>query len=693
MPLRTAAIAIGSGALLFGALSPMSASAEDPLETDSSGASSAPVTPDALETPDAAVAAPMSSSRKVGTVARWDWSMPAQMKDDKIWEVVADPGSPGYLDGGFYIDNPAGDGIPDNKMKKTKQSGNSGYNRYGPLPKNGKYKVVLDGSASQGPGQLTCKWGIKLSKKKTKTVKSKCKKKKKIKLPEGKYRTILTVTGKGGAQDVNNQKKNKIKVKNHLMVVMGDSYTSGEGFPPFYEANTSGTNPGVPRFIDWDDNRCHRSRWSGMVRAALRVEEASDKSNVTLVDVACSGAQVSSGNLIANTALLGDISGQGGILHPQKPASPTNGVAYGWAPSQIDQAYAALRNGKLVADNLYFTIGGNDVLFSPMVVACGVAGASTLVANFKQVPEYVVELLAGLIARQYPIAGTPEQLTAEIEAVIQASGKQNCYGAEPIWAVPETQSSPSSTKALWAIIQRQLEQLQIRYNDMAKCIKPLKGKKAPGNGKRCQTYSLQGGPSGQPAKSPSKSKAVKVTKAKNIIHGSYPDLTSGEKGPIGGRTVQPCEWTPDYPADSISNRWAYDLAYDGQTGTPVEMPPWGNGGVPLPYSGANEVHLGPTYVPTVDPTVPGIRGLIQQNKSLYGWTPELKMLNASRGHGGCALDSWLFPATAAAGGSAPAPYNNPPNSSGAMHPNDQGQAAYAKYMGDVLLKRTGANKE
>ncbi len=693
MPLRTAAIAIGSGALLFGALNPLTASAEDPTEPDGSDESIVSVAPEAAEAPEAAVAAPEATARPTKTVARWDWSMPSAMKDKKVWEEVTDPASPDYPDGGFYIDNPAGDGIPDNMMKKTKQSGNSGFNRYGPLPKNGKYKVVLDGSASQGPGQLTCKWDIKLSKKKTKTVKSKCKKTKKVKLPEGKYRTILTVTGKGGAQDVNNQKKNKIKVKNHLMVIMGDSYSSGEGFPPYYEPNTSGTNPSVPRFIAWDDNRCHRSRWSGMVRAALRVEEASDKSNVTLVDVACTGAQVSGGNLTANTEILGDLSGQGGILHPQKN-SPTNGVDYGYAPAQINQAYAALRNGKLVADNVYFTIGGNDVLFYPLVVACGVAGASTLLNELPpEVLDLLAKQLAGFIARQYPSAGTPEQIVPKIEDAIRTSGKQNCYGAKPIWATDQTESSPSDNKALWAIIQRQLEQLEIRYNDMAKCIKPLKGKKAPGKGRQCQTYALQGGPSGQPASSPSKSKPLKVAKAKNVVQGIYPDLTSGEKGPLGGKTVQPCEWSPDYPADSISNRWAYDVAYTGATGSAVGMPDWGNGAVALPYSGANKVWLNNTYEPSITPQVPGIRGLIQQNKQKYGWSPELKMLDASRGHGGCAGDSWLFPATSAAGSSAPAPYNNPPNGSGAMHPNNQGQAAYAKYMGDVLLKRTGANKE
>ena len=67
---------------------------------------------------------------------------------------------------------------------------------------------------------------------------------------------------------------------------------------------------------------------------------------------------------------------------------------------------------------------------------------------------------------------------------------------------------------------------------------------------------------------------------------------------------------------------------------------------------------------------------------------------AARRWGGCAGGgTWLYPATSAAGTSAPAPYNNPPNGSGAMHPNDEGQEQYAEYMGKKLLKRTGVNKE
>merc|ERR1712159_429152 len=99
MPLRTAAIALGSGALIFGALSPMTASAEEPSDP---APSDEILVPDA---PDAPVAAPTAPGRPKATVARWDWSMPAQLKDNKVWEVVTDPASPDYLDGGRYIKN------------------------------------------------------------------------------------------------------------------------------------------------------------------------------------------------------------------------------------------------------------------------------------------------------------------------------------------------------------------------------------------------------------------------------------------------------------------------------------------------------------------------------------------------------------------------------------------------------------
>jgi len=470
------------------------------------------------------------------------------------------------------------------------------------------------------------------------------------------------------------------------MVIMGDSYSSGEGFPPFYEQNTD-PNYSNARWIDWDDDRCHRSRWAGQVRAALEVEKASPRSNVTLVDVACTGAQVSGANLDA-AEWLTNYAGQGGILHPQKN-SPTNGVDYGYAPAQIDQAYAALRNGKLVADTVSFTIGGNDVLFYPLVVACGISGAATKIASGGPIDAAWSTIVSRLLADGKL---TPDQ--AEALANPQA---QNCYGATPAWETAGTQADPPSatpgTAPLWSIIQRQLVQLDQRYEDMAKCIKTMKGTKAPGNnGKGCQTYALPNGASGPSADAPSKSKPIKVAKAKNVVQGIYPDLTSGEKGPLGEKTVQPCEWSVAYPADTISNYWAYNVAYVGKEGVPVDMPNWQAGN--LPYSGADPVVQNGTYVPTITPKVDGIQGLIQDNKADYGWTPELKMLSASRGHGGCAGGgTWLYPATSAAGTSAPAPYNNPPNGSGAMHPNDVGQEKYAEYMGEKLLKRTGVNKE
>ncbi|MCH9718553.1 MAG: hypothetical protein K0U60_01630 [Actinomycetia bacterium] len=702
---RAAAVALGSGALVLGALVPMTTTAA----TAEEAVPEAPAAAQQEATPQQE-AAPSRGDRISGANT-WDWSMPAQMTDEKKWVACeagaakpdgsANPffcevGSPEYYAGGQYIDGK--DGIPDDKMKKTKWSKDSGYNRYGPLPKNGKYKVMLDGSTIAGPGKLTCTWIIQMNKKKTIRVSGKakgtCPEKKKLKLPEGNFKTKLQIKSSSGSSVTGDAKK--LKVKNHLMVIMGDSYSSGEGFPPFYKQNTD-PNFSNARWIDWDDNRCHRSRWAGQVRAALEVEKTSPRSNVTLVDVACTGAQVSGGNLVANQKLLGDLTGQGGILHPQKNGL-TNGVDYGYTPAQIDQAHAALRNGKLVADTVSFTIGGNDVLFYPLVVACGISGASTLI---NELPEGVLEILAGqlagLIIQNDPSAGTQEDVKSEVLKAVEASGKQNCYGAAPAWELPGTQANPApetpGTAPLWAIIQRQLLQLDQRYDDMAKCIKTMKGTKAPGkNGKGCKTYALQNGVSGPSASSPSKSKPIKVAKAKNVVQGIYPDLTSGEKGELLEKTVQPCEWSVEYPADTISNYWAYNVAYVGQKGKEVPMPNWQKSD--LPYKGANPVIDNNTYTPTITPEVDGIKGLIQENKADYGWTPELKMLSESRGHGGCAgSGSWLFPATSAAGASAPAPYNNPPNGSGAMHPNDIGQEKYAEYMGAKLLKRTGVKKE
>jgi hypothetical protein len=96
----------------------------------------------------------------------------------------------------------------------------------------------------------------------------------------------------------------------------------------------------------WQDRRCHRSASSGQVKAAESLELADDRTSVTFLHLACSGATVQKG-------LIGGYEGQEGA---------------GDLPAQIDAA-AALAAGR-PADALVVSIGGNDVGFSHVIEAC-----------------------------------------------------------------------------------------------------------------------------------------------------------------------------------------------------------------------------------------------------------------------------------------------------------------------------------
>src|SRR5947207_2665270 len=80
----------------------------------------------------------------------------------------------------------------------------------------------------------------------------------------------------------------RVTVRDLLVVSLGDSYASGEGANDYY------------------DHRCDRSRGAGPALAALRLEESSAHSSVTLIHLACSGAKVEK---FANQA-----AGHGGLV-------------------------------------------------------------------------------------------------------------------------------------------------------------------------------------------------------------------------------------------------------------------------------------------------------------------------------------------------------------------------------------------
>lgn len=202
------------------------------------------------------------------------------------------------------------------------------------------YPVQLNACASQGASYA---WQIKRDGLVVSTTNSRKLTKKtcrtEVVLPEGAHEFTLIVRS-GKAKD---QSSIAANVKNLLMVVMGDSYASGEGNPRNVEAWINGGGAFTPY---WDQDGCNRSARGGPAQAALELEQSSPRTSVTLVYVACSGATVDRG-------ILG--------------AQPAAGVA----ASQIEQVRSLI--GMRGIDILTLSIGGNDVGFGSVITTCAIS--------------------------------------------------------------------------------------------------------------------------------------------------------------------------------------------------------------------------------------------------------------------------------------------------------------------------------
>ena len=277
---------------------------------------------------------------------QWDWSMPASMTDNDQYP-----------------------GIPDEPMQPVPGYQAAGNALYGPLPGNGLYQVVLDASASTVNGgsksRLQCTWTIATTPVTTYAGQP-CSTPLDAMLPEGTFPLQLAVTDT--KTSVTKTVSSSITVRNTLLSILGDSYASGEGFPPF--RNPDGT-------IDWDEPACDRSRWSGFVRSALVLEQSDPRSNVTVVDVACSGGE------ILEQANNPTVSPNGGLLSPQKkikqPSQQSNTGPGDYMPPQIDQL-AAIAAGQTYDAGL-LSIGGNDAGLSPVIISCVATDVLPVVIN------------------------------------------------------------------------------------------------------------------------------------------------------------------------------------------------------------------------------------------------------------------------------------------------------------------------
>jgi len=211
-----------------------------------------------------------------------------------------------------------------------------------------------------------------------------------------------------------------IKVRDLLVVGMGDSIGSGEGNPDVpvkfsrersasYGKKTDTDNfTGFPArvgaweqigdkaFIEenprWHDQACHRSLYSHQLRAALQLGIEDPHRAVTYVGVACSGAEVTYGLFLRYT-------GNEWVPHPpdmsQISAIASAQCGSDEAPLQdLPEAYhmrgriPELKGGLTLRkcnplsarkiDLLFLSIGGNDVGFARLLANAVLANQSTL---------------------------------------------------------------------------------------------------------------------------------------------------------------------------------------------------------------------------------------------------------------------------------------------------------------------------
>jgi hypothetical protein len=155
-----------------------------------------------------------------------------------------------------------------------------------------------------------------------------------------------------------------VRLRDYLIVSIGDSLSSGEGVPDRLGSYSYKLTLGFSGFdvevhtthrVLWKDRRCHRSAFSGPALAARAIEKASHHTSVTFVSFACSGAELKHLDISSNEGAESQPPGTGDLL-PQTIAA-----------SQLLGSDPARRRQ---IDALLVTGGINDLGFSDIVTSC-----------------------------------------------------------------------------------------------------------------------------------------------------------------------------------------------------------------------------------------------------------------------------------------------------------------------------------
>ena len=645
---------------------------------------------------------------------QWDWSMPASMTDTDQYP-----------------------GIPDEPMQPVPGYQAAGNALYGPLPQDGLFQVVLDAGATTISGgsksRLQCTWTISTTPVTTYAGRP-CSAPLDAMLPEGTFPLQLAV--KDTKTSVTKTVSSSITVRNTLVSILGDSYASGEGFPPF--RNPDGT-------IDWDEPACDRSRWSGFVRSALALEQSDPRSNVTVVDVACSGGEILEQE--TNPA----VAPTGGLLSPQKkikqPSQQSNTGPGDFMPPQIDQL-AAIAAGQTYDAGL-LSIGGNDAGLSPVIISCATTDVLPVVVNgfpdsgisgslksaiqgfpncqdaaqvsgsldFSNIQDITFTCESNGPSASFSNPFSLLTLVSNMNLITPGSdGGYRCLTSDAS-ATDPVQDNPELEEAVF----NNLQVLQQDYAKLAPCFS------AAGGAAQCKTQKLV---NGVPQPDFTASEPVRYSKIGNLTQAMYPDLTQkGTPGntefcgvqqdptqPWGGQlTLKNPAGLPEpdninfptmeqiltnplmSPLNQIGNAWAFNTLYEGQAGHDVVAIPQNTsfpGNVPAlspvvtgfgPFNPATDPPLGAPNTRLdnrIEVPVNGLVAQIQSNGATYGWNTAFSMYRASHPYGLCSANRWVtnltdyFINTVATKGTG-----------AGLHPNDVGQQQYADMLSTTLLSQ------
>ena len=224
----------------------------------------------------------------------------------------------------------------------------------------------------------------------------------------------------------------KAKVRDLLIVGLGDSFASGEGNPDMpvvfseaqryknlYPRRKNNDASGSPQ---WTDELCHRSLYSHQLRAALQIAIENPQSAVTFLGYGCSGAGIEAGILGPQEYVEGvstasaQSSDNAAAQSSRFLSGDSKDAQIRWLLRELCKVKPEEEKGlwtcpenqfRRNVDYLFLSVGGNDVGFRNVVAWATLReGTSATLAKFfgatvsaKQFATNMKDILPGVYAR------------------------------------------------------------------------------------------------------------------------------------------------------------------------------------------------------------------------------------------------------------------------------------------------------